>query len=99
MFECQDAPLLTKALESNIASETLMHGSPNEREKAVLGNIFNNESNMSRIISHFLVQAKRPEGHPVLKNYGWARYTNPFERSKHQKEISTNQTGNDRDPN
>ena len=33
---------------------------------------------MSKIIKDYPIKAKCPEGHPVLKNYGWQRFSNPL---------------------
>ena len=86
MFECQDSPQLKRALEGNIPTETLMHGPAKEIERAALRNIFTDQTNIAKVVKHYPIKAECPEGHPVTKNYGWARYTNPYGRSTWEKE-------------
>ena len=86
--ECQDSLYLRRALASTIPAETLIHGTEEERERATLKCIANNEEFLSKTIKDYPIKAKCPEGHPILKNYGWQRFSNPFGKQQPSKNHS-----------
>ena len=82
MSECQDSAHLQRALYSSIPTPTLMYGTEEEKEREALKQIGNNTHELVNTLKHYPIKAKCPEGHPVVKKYGWMRCTNPFSKKK-----------------
>ena len=99
MSECQDSAHLQRALYSSIPAPTLMYGTEEEKEREALKQIGNNTHELVNTLKHYPIKAKCPEGHPVVKKYGWMRCTNPFGKKKYTNKENSKDKGKTNTPN
>ena len=94
MSECQDAPRLRRALESAIPLDILIQGDQADIERSALKELPRNQKEIAKVIKHYPIKAKCPEGHPTIKNYGNMWFTSNYSKNNTKQDDKNKNTSN-----